>query len=112
MKLLREDLQKEILAYLPDKRDGESIQEKIDEALATLDKGAIQIERLAKGSNLTDEEKRTRRAIAVLLKKMDWDLIQKQRERLEKLENKKPKTAKPTGATSAAVPAPTAAKKN
>ncbi len=112
VKILGDDLQKELIAYLKDKSDGESIQEKIDESLAMLNKAATQIERLAKANNLTEEEKRTRRAIAVLLKKMDWDLIQKQRENLEKLENKKPKAAKPTGATSAAVPAPTAAKKN
>jgi len=93
VKLLGEDLQKEVLAYLRDKSEGESIKEKLDEALATLNRAANHLERLAKATNLTDEEKRTRRAIAVLLKKMDWDQIQKQRENLEKLENKKPKPA-------------------
>lgn len=77
-----------------------------------LNKAAIQLDRLAKANNLTEEEKRTRRAIAVLLKKMDWDQIQKQRENIEKLENKKPKATKPTVSTSTVSPAPTAAKKN
>lgn len=93
VKILGEDLQKELIAYIKDKSEGESIQEKIDESLAMLNKTANHLERLAKANNLTDEEKRTRRAVAVLLKKVDWDQIQKQRENLEKLENKKPKTA-------------------
>ena len=69
-------LEKEMLSYLKARDAGqESIQDKFDHALADLDKVAARVERLAKATDLTPEEKRARRAIAVLLKKADWEGI-------------------------------------
>jgi len=67
-------LEKEMLSYLKAREAGqESLQDKFDHALADLDKVAARVERLAKATDLTPEEKRARRAIAVLLKKADWE---------------------------------------
>ena len=87
-------LQKELVAYLNDKSDGESIQDKIDAALELLNKTASHLDRLAKAPDLTDDEKRARRAIAVALKKVDWDLAHKHRENVEKLDKKSQTPAK------------------
>ena len=68
------ELEKVMLSYLKARDAGqESIQDKFDHALADLDKVSARIERLAKATDLTPEEKRARRAIAVLLKKADWE---------------------------------------
>ena len=67
-------LEKEMLSYLKTREAGqESLQDKFDHALADLDKVAARVERLAKATDLTPEERRARRAIAVLLKKADWE---------------------------------------
>lgn len=67
-------LEKEMLSYLKTREAGqESIQDKFDHALAELDKVADKVERLAKATDLNPDEKRARRAIAVLLKKADWE---------------------------------------
>ncbi|MBC8002263.1 MAG: hypothetical protein H7X97_06715, partial [Opitutaceae bacterium] len=67
-------LEKEMLSYLKSREAGqESLQDKFDHALVDLDKVAARVERLAKATDLTPEEKRARRAIAVLLKKADWE---------------------------------------
>ena len=102
-KVLGAALQKELIAYLNDKSDGESIQDKIDAALELLNKTASHLDRLAKAPDLTDDEKRARRAIAVALKKVDWDLAHKHRENLEKLDKKSETPAK----TDSTVPAKT-----
>lgn len=45
---------------------GESVKEKIDKSLALLQQISSKVDRLANGKNLTAQEKKTRRAIAVL----------------------------------------------
>lgn len=61
------DLDQEILRYLGDKSVGdESLKEKIDQALAELQKVEQQVDRLAKNVNLTPQEKKVRYAIAVI----------------------------------------------
>jgi hypothetical protein len=66
-------LELKILAYFKTKVDGEeSIQDKFNEALGALDKVATTLNRLATAKDLTPQELKTRRAIAVMLKKADW----------------------------------------
>ena len=68
------ELEKEMLSYLQEQSDGqESLQAKFDHALRDLDTVAARVEHLANAVNLTPEEKRARRAIAVLLKNTDWE---------------------------------------
>ncbi len=67
LQTLAPDLEQEIIRYLSDKSDGdESLKEKIDHALAELRRVEQQVDRLAKGDNLSPQEKKTRYAIAVI----------------------------------------------
>jgi hypothetical protein len=60
------------VSYLAEKPDGgESIQEKLDKSLESLGKIKAMTAKLAVGKNLTEPEKKTRRAIAVLLTTID-----------------------------------------
>ena len=60
------------VSYLAEKPDGEeSIQDKLDQSLQALGKIKAMTTKLAAGKNLTDTEKKTRRAIAVLLTTID-----------------------------------------
>jgi hypothetical protein len=64
---LAPDLEKEIVRYLSDKSTGdESLKEKIDQAHAELQKVEKQVDRLSAGVNLTPQEKKVRRAIAII----------------------------------------------
>ncbi len=64
---LAPDLEQEIIRYLSDKTQGEeSLKDKIDHALAELQKVEQQVDRLAQGANLTPQEKKVRHAIAVI----------------------------------------------
>lgn len=67
LQTLAPDLEEEIVRYLSDKTAGdESLKDKIDQALAELQKVETQVDRLAKGVNLTPQEKKVRHAIAVI----------------------------------------------
>ncbi len=68
------ELEKQMRNYLTAHEAGqESLQSTFDHALADLDGVAARVERLATATDLSPEEKRARRAIAVLLKKTDWE---------------------------------------
>ena len=61
------DLEQEIIRYLSDKTAGdESLKDKIDHAHAELQKVEKQVDHLAKGVNLTPQEKKVRHAIAIV----------------------------------------------
>lgn len=67
LEALGPDLDQEIVRYLSDKSaGGESLKEKIDQALAELQKVEQHVDRLAKNVNLTPQEKKLRYAIAVV----------------------------------------------
>ncbi len=67
LQALAPDLEQELVRYLSDKADGdESLKEKIDHALAELQKVEQQVDRIAKGGNLTPQDKKVRHAIAVI----------------------------------------------
>lgn len=67
LQALAPDLEKEIIRYLSDKSAGdESLKEKIDQAHAELQKVEKQVDRLSAGVNLTPQEKKVRRAIAII----------------------------------------------
>lgn len=69
---LAPDLEKEIIRYLSDKSAGdESLKDKIDEAHAELQKVEKQVDRLSTGANLTPQEKKVRRAIAIISRSAD-----------------------------------------
>ena len=75
LKALGPDLENEILEYLKDKPDeGESIKDKIDKSLDALKKMEAQVERLANAADLTPQEKKTRRAIAIIAKTVDKNI--------------------------------------
>lgn len=66
------NLRQMFVSYLAEKPAGEeSIQDKLDQSLAALGKIKAITTKLAAGKNLTDTEKKTRRAIAVLLTTID-----------------------------------------
>ena len=68
------DLEADILEYLKEKGpDGESVQDKFNHSLANLEKISTHLDRLAYASDLTPNEQKVRRAVAVLLKKADWE---------------------------------------
>ncbi len=67
LQALAPDLEEEILRYLSDKSAGEeSLKDKIDHAHAELQRVEKMVDRLATGSNLTPQEKKTRHAIAII----------------------------------------------
>ncbi|MBI3192129.1 MAG: hypothetical protein HYZ36_05630, partial [Pedosphaera parvula] len=62
----------ELMGYLEEKPEGgESIKEKLDTSLDALKRIDKQMERLATAKDLTPQEKKTRRAIAIVSKKLD-----------------------------------------
>jgi len=72
---LNPDLDKLLNAYLATSTDGqESLKDKYEQSRELLSRIADHTDRLAKGTDLTDREKQTRRAIAVLLAKADFKL--------------------------------------
>ena len=84
LKALGPDLENEILEYLKEKPDdGESIKDKIDKSLEALKKVEAQMERLDNATDLTPQEKKTRRAIAIIAGTVDKNL-----EKPEEKENK------------------------
>lgn len=75
LKALGPDLENEILEYLKEKPDeGESIKDKIDKSMEALKKMEGQMERLANATDLTAQEKKTRRAIAIIARTVDKNL--------------------------------------
>ncbi len=75
LKALGPDLENEIMEYLKEKPDeGESIKDKIDKSLDALKKMEVQVERLANATDLTPQEKKTRRAIAIIAKTVDKNI--------------------------------------
>lgn len=67
LQALAPDLEQEIIRYLSDKSAGdESLKDKIDQALAELQKIETQVDRLAQNASLTPQEKKVRHAIAVI----------------------------------------------
>ncbi|MSU27503.1 MAG: hypothetical protein EXS27_06260 [Pedosphaera sp.] len=67
LQALAPDLELELVRYLSDKSDGdESLKDKIDHALAELQKVEQQVDRIAKGVNLTPQDKKVRHAIAII----------------------------------------------
>jgi len=50
---------------------GETLRSKIDQSLTDLTAVSLRVQRLADNKNLTDNEKRARRAVAILLKSVD-----------------------------------------
>lgn len=72
---LNPDMDKLLKDFLSAHHDGqESLLEKFEASKVLLTRIAAQTERLASASDLTDREKQTRRAIAVLLAKADFKL--------------------------------------
>jgi hypothetical protein len=62
-----QDLKQQLLAYLHEKPEGgESMLEKVNSALVSLQETQKRLHRLAHAQKLTPEEKKTRRAIAIL----------------------------------------------
>jgi uncharacterized protein YicC (UPF0701 family) len=75
LKALGPDLENEILEYLKEKpAEGESIKDKIDKSLDALKKMEAQMDRLANATDLTVQEKKTRRAIAMIAKTVDKNI--------------------------------------
>ena len=69
---LSANLRELFISYLAEKPTGEeSIQEKLDKSLEALSKIKAMTTKLAVGKSLTDPEKKTRRAIAVLMTTID-----------------------------------------
>jgi hypothetical protein len=78
---LNPDMDKLLTEFLNAHNDGEeSLMEKFQASKVLLNGIAEQTERLAKGTDLTDREKQTRRAIAVLLAKADFKLYEATRD--------------------------------
>ncbi len=74
VRLMGPDLEAEILEYLKEKgTDGESVQDKFNHSLANLEHISTRLDRLAHATDLTPNEQKVRRAVAVLLKKADWE---------------------------------------
>lgn len=67
LQALAPDLEQELVLYLSDKSAGdESLKDKIDHALAELQKVEKQVDHIARGVTLTPQEKKVRHAIAVI----------------------------------------------
>ncbi len=77
------DLREMFISYLSDTTEGgESLQDKFDKSLSALHEIEAKTSHLAKGKNLTEQEVKTRRAIAILFKTIDehkgaWNLPSK-----------------------------------
>ncbi len=73
LKLLATDIEQEFMSYLEEKPEGggESIKEKMATSLDALKRIEKQMDRLANGKELPPKEKKTRRAIAIVSKKLD-----------------------------------------
>ena len=73
LKLLATDIEQELMSYLEEKPEGggESIKAKLDSSLDALKRIEKQMDRLANGKDLTPQEKKTRRAIALISRKLD-----------------------------------------
>lgn len=79
LQALAPDLEQEIIRYLSDKTAGdESLKDKIDLALVELQKIETQVDHLAKGVNLTPQEKKVRHAVAVIASSADQQTRQLQ----------------------------------
>lgn len=71
-KVLMTSIEQDILEFLGEEmEDGESIKEKLDFALDTLKGVETQMNRLANAKDLTPQEKKARRAIALISKKVE-----------------------------------------
>ena len=67
LKKVGDSLKRDLMGYLRDKpASGESVGDQIDKSLAALQEVQKKIHHLAVDKNLTPEEKKTRRAIAIL----------------------------------------------
>jgi hypothetical protein len=72
LRALGTDLQDQIVGFLSEKPEqGESIKEKIDQALELLRRVEKTMDKLASGTDLTPQEKKARRAIAILTHHVD-----------------------------------------
>lgn len=80
---LNDDLDTFLMNYLKNKSDGnETLLEKFEQSKTLLSQIADQTQRLAHDEDLTDREKKTRKAIAVLMAKADFKLYENTRETL------------------------------
>lgn len=78
---LNPDMDKLINDFLASNKDGnESLKDKLDESREMLKQIADRTDRLANAKDLNNQEKQTRRAIAVLLAKADFKLYKDTRE--------------------------------
>jgi hypothetical protein len=72
LKVVMTSIEMDVLSFLNEKFDEkESIKEKLDAALAKLTHLEKQMDRLANASDLTPQEKKTRRAIAIIAQKIE-----------------------------------------
>jgi hypothetical protein len=78
---LSADLEQLLRNYLVSAKDGEeSLLEKLEHSKVLLDGIATQTDRLAQATDLNEREKQTRKAIAVLLSKTDFQLYEATRD--------------------------------
>jgi len=72
LRVVMSDIEKDMLNFLGDSVDGkESIKQKIDQALSTMTRMEKMVDRLANANDLTPQEKKTRRAIAIITQKIE-----------------------------------------
>ncbi|HVF10010.1 MAG TPA: hypothetical protein VNA16_04360 [Abditibacteriaceae bacterium] len=72
---LGDDLEQQLMEYLKEKPSGgESMQEQIDKSLRALHEVEGTVRRLANAKNLTPQERKTRRAIALIAKSAEAEL--------------------------------------
>lgn len=71
-------LREEVMAYLEEPQaDGKSVKGEIDESLAMLNEASRKMNLLAAGKNLTPEQKKTRRALAIVANTIDDAQLEK-----------------------------------
>ncbi len=72
LKVVMTAIEQDVLAFMNERLDGkESIKEKLDGALEKLTHMDKQMDRLANANDLTPQEKKTRRAIAIIAQKIE-----------------------------------------
>jgi hypothetical protein len=72
LRVVMSDIEKDMLAFLGESTNGkESIKQKIDQALQTMTRMEKMMDRLANANDLTPQEKKTRRTIAIITQKIE-----------------------------------------
>jgi hypothetical protein len=72
LRVVMGDIEKDMLGFLGESTDGkESIKQKVDQALSTMTRMEKMVDRLANANDLTPQEKKTRRAIAIITAKVE-----------------------------------------